>query len=675
MTDSTLQREVVNRELLELAIAAAGIGTFDWDLVSATLSWDDRLIDLFDYDSTSFDRTIESFNARVHVDDLERVQADLEFAISNRTEFTSEYRIVTSSGDVKWIGARGRTLCNQAGDAVRLLGAAWDATKYRESEAAVGRIIESMATAFFSLDTNWEFTYANAEAERMLGHTRSELVGANLWELFPAAANTDFETNYRHAMDTGETVTFDAFYPEPLNAWYEVRVLRSPEGLSVYFLDVTARRALQEQTNRAVERADLLSRITEDLMSSLNPAEAAQRLTKLIVPVLADWCVVTLVDDTAQVNDRRGLGTAMGWHRDPSKRDLVNDYARARLGEISDDTIVVRAMNFAQPELLATDALTSLTAMFPKGPALTMLTELDPNSVAVLPLVGRNGTVGLLSLCRTANTPPFTPEDFATARHIAGRAGLVLDNARLYRQQQHLAEELQRSMLTAPPRPEALEIAVRYEPAAEIAQVGGDWYDGFQHPDGSTVVAIGDVVGHDSFAASVMGQMRTLVRGIAVSASDNTASVLQKVDLAIESLDLGATATAVVARLVQKADHAFYLRWSNAGHPPPFVISPDGQVRSLDDPSNDVLLGVAPHSERHESEVELAAGATVLLYTDGLIERRGQSIDEGIVVLRKVLNRLKDRKLDDLCDELLNAMLPANTEDDVALVAVRLQSS
>src|SRR3712207_594986 len=100
---------------------------------------------------------------------------------------------------------------------------------------------------------------------------------------------------------------------------------------------------------------------------------------------------------------------------------------------------------------------------------------------------------------------------------VAARAGLVLDNARLYRQQRDLAEGLQRSLLTAPPEPDHSQVVVRYVPAAEAAQVGGDWYDAFLQPDGATVVVIGDVVGHDTRAAAAMSQVRTLLRGIAVA--------------------------------------------------------------------------------------------------------------------------------------------------------------
>jgi serine phosphatase RsbU (regulator of sigma subunit) len=294
----------------------------------------------------------------------------------------------------------------------------------------------------------------------------------------------------------------------------------------------------------------------------------------------------------------------------------------------------------------------------------------------ILPMSGRGRITGLLSLFRGPGSPPFSDEDVDTAADLAGRAGLALDNARLYADQVRLAGDLQRSLLTAPPEPDHVQIVVRYEPAAETAQVGGDWYDAFLQPTGSTVLVIGDVVGHDSAATAAMGQLRGLLRGITYSSGAGPASALRGLDAAMQGLQVGTFATAVVARLEQTDDEhergVSRVRWSNAGHPPPMVITAEGGVAVLSDVTADLLLGIDPDTERHESEVSLDPGATLLLYTDGLVERRGQSLDEGLARLRSTLEELGPRPLDELCDELLTRLLPAASEDDVALVAVRL---
>ena len=145
----------------------------------------------------------------------------------------------------------------------------------------------------------------------------------------------------------------------------------------------------------------------------------------------------------------------------------------------------------------------------------------------LLPLRARGRTLGLLTALPRAGQRRPGDEDLATAQDVADRAGLALDNARLFAAQQQLAEGLQRSLLTEPPQPDHGEIAVRYLPAAEAAQVGGDWYDAFLQPGGATMLVIGDVVGHDTEAAAAMGQLRGLLRGIATYSDAGPGRVLR----------------------------------------------------------------------------------------------------------------------------------------------------
>jgi serine phosphatase RsbU (regulator of sigma subunit) len=295
--------------------------------------------------------------------------------------------------------------------------------------------------------------------------------------------------------------------------------------------------------------------------------------------------------------------------------------------------------------------------------------------VAVFPLRGRGRTLGLLTLYFLAGRG-VTEEDLETAQDVADRAGLALDNARLYRAQEQLAEGLQRSLLTEPPEPDHAEIAVRYVPAAEAARVGGDWYDAFLQPGGSTMLVIGDVVGHDTEAAAAMGQLRGLLRGIAAYSDAGPVEVLRGLDAAMTVLQANTLATAAVARFEQTDDElsrgVTRMRWANAGHLPPLVINGDGSVAELAAWHGDLLLGVDPEAERKESVVTLDRGTTVLLYTDGLIERRDDDLDAGMVRLRAALIELADRPLKELLDELLERLVDGRPEDDVALVAVRL---
>ncbi|MBJ7451143.1 MAG: serine/threonine-protein phosphatase, partial [Blastococcus sp.] len=242
--------------------------------------------------------------------------------------------------------------------------------------------------------------------------------------------------------------------------------------------------------------------------------------------------------------------------------------------------------------------------------------------------------------------------------------------------QQQLAEGLQRSMLTEPPEPDHAEIAVRYLPAAEAARVGGDWYDAFLQPGGTTMLVIGDVVGHDTAAAAAMGQLRSLLRGIATYSDAPPVEVLRGLDASMATLRVGTLATAAIARFEQTPEEVgrgvTRMRWANAGHLPPLVINADGSVAELAPWVGDLMLGVDPTAQRHESVITLDRGATVLLYTDGLVERRDADLDQGLLRLRTALTELAGLPLDELLDEIIERLVQGRPDDDVALVAVRL---
>jgi len=658
------------RLLWQLAIDAADIGTFDWHLASGALQWDDRLLELFGYARDAFPGTLAAFQGRLHPDDLPRVTAALERTVAEGGTYAAEYRVLLPDGRTRWVEARGRALLDTDGTTVRVLGAAQDTTQRHEQEARVSRVLESMSAAFYSLDRQWRFSYVNAEAERLLGRPREELLGGVLWELFPAAVGTDFESHYTSALATGRATVFEAYYPMPLDGWYEMRAWPSPDGLGVYFLDITARRAAQA-------RAGLLAEATAALSDTLDAQEAVDRLARIVVPALGDWCIVTLVDEDADQGDwRRQLRDVAWWHDDRALQPVLEQYARSRLGEPDDSAALAQALRSGRPVVLrqVADAVDATVT-----DAAQDLHRLAPGSTVVQPLRARGRTLALLTLCRT-DVDVLRRSDLDTIAELAGRAGLALDNARLYEQQRLLAEGLQRSLLTEPPEADHAHVVVRYQPAAQAAQVGGDWYDAFVQPDGATMIVIGDVIGHDTVAAAAMGQLRGLLRGIAADTGDGPADVLRSVDRVMQTLRIDTSATVIVARLEQTADErsrgVTRLRWSNAGHPPPVVLQPDGTVTVLPEVEADLLLGVDPRSSRGESEISMDGGSTVLLYTDGLVERRGQSLDDGLAELRRTLGALAQLPLtfDELCDQVLEQMLPARPEDDVALVAVRLRS-
>jgi serine phosphatase RsbU (regulator of sigma subunit) len=519
--------------------------------------------------------------------------------------------------------------------------------------AALAALVDRLPAAVLALDPQGRLRWLNAAAERLLGHAQADLLGRVLAEV-PGAAGRALASAGAEAADTAEPVTVLAG-----GGWYEVRAARAAEGLALTVSDVSGRRAVQERADRSAARATLLVRVAAELSGALDGVSALGRLSRLVVPVLADGCVVTVVDRDGRARD---VGS---WHGDPERRDLLARYARVRLDTLPPSSPVARALDSGTP---AAALVTDVLALMDDDRTAGMLRDLRAESVLVLPLPAESRTVGVLSLYLDAGRD-VTAEDLATARAVAVQAGRAIDRVGRQSRQIQLAEALQRSLLTAPPALPGVEVVVRYVPAAEAARVGGDWYDAFLQPDGDAVVVIGDVVGHDTAAAAAMGQLRGLLRGIAHSGRGGPADVLRGLDEAMATMHAGTLATAAVGRLEGGGTR---LRWANAGHPPPVLLHPDGGVEALAHEEADLLLGVDETAERREDVVALTPGTTVLLHTDGLVERRGSTLDEGVERLHRTLAELAGRPLAELCDELLARLLEGTPQDDVALVALRV---
>ncbi len=237
--------------------------------------------------------------------------------------------------------------------------------------------------------------------------------------------------------------------------------------------------------------------------------------------------------------------------------------------------------------------------------------------------------------------------------------------------------ELQHSLLTPPPTPRDLEVVVRYQPAGDDLEIGGDWYDAFVTKDGATTVVVGDVTGHDHRAAATQAQLRGIARTIGSVTGGRPPAVLEETDQAVLGLALGssATATAVVARIEQSEDDRARgvrtLRWSNAGHPYPVLLRADGTVELLHRP-NDVLVGLLPTVERHDHEVELCDGDTLFLYTDGLVERRGEMLLDGLGRLTETLASSCGVGFADLPAALDHDLVGDDHADDTAVLLIRV---
>ncbi|EYR65158.1 histidine kinase [Actinotalea ferrariae CF5-4] len=663
------------------AVRAARVGTFAWDLRSGTVAVDRAfaaLLGLDDLVATGGDveatvLPVDGIADRLHPHDRARIAQALLGGREGEDEITVEYRALDTTDEPRWLLTHARLVRDDAGAVLGAVGSVIDSTSLSQGEARTTRLLEAMPTALFLLDRDWRFTYLNAEAERMLGRSRRDTLGRDLWELYPDSVGTVWEERYRHAVETGQPVVFDVQPPAPPVRWLEVRAWPGPDGLAVYLLDVTQARDATHALEHAARRGSLLAEITAVLAGSADPEDAVRALADRVVPELADWAIVTLVvEDGNRVPSLRDVATR---HADPASQPLADRYAAVRLQQLTSGSYVDRVMSTGEIVHLEADATAKVRAVLRPGEARDLLDALAPHTGTLLPLRARGRTLGLLSLFNHDGRPSLDQDELRLAEEIAARAGLALDNARLRERQVRLAERLQRSMLTEPVRGEDLRIAVRYVPSAEAAQVGGDWYDAFRDADGSTLVVIGDVVGHDNEAVAAMGQLRSLLRGIAVSEGPTRSTpgaLLHQLDRAVELLQVSTMASLVVARLEPTADGDHLLHWSNAGHPPPLLLSPDGEVRPLVADRRDLFVGVTVDAQRTDSTVRVGTGTTVLLYTDGLVERRDRPARDGVLDLQQVLRGLGPLDLEDLCDAVLERMLPDRAQDDVALLAVQV---
>jgi anti-sigma regulatory factor (Ser/Thr protein kinase) len=289
-------------------------------------------------------------------------------------------------------------------------------------------------------------------------------------------------------------------------------------------------------------------------------------------------------------------------------------------------------------------------------------------SVLAVPLLVEGGRVlGVLQVGTTEGRR-FTSDDAQLLQLAADRLAVAIDRARLNEHAHHIAATLQRSLLPSNiPEVSGLALATRYQPGADGTQVGGDLYDVVPYSDGRVGLAIGDVVGHGIEAASLMGQLRNSLRAYALE-DDQPERVVERLNRLMHHWQQDRIATLIYLVVDPRNGH---VRFASAGHLPPLVCGPDGQARYL--PGGEfVPLGVLPFGGYTAGEATLEPGSTILLYTDGLVEERGMSIDDGLERLRAAIERAPEDP-HGMCDHLLATVPPPGAiGDDVALLATRL---
>ena len=185
-----------------------------------------------------------------------------------------------------------------------------------DAGASDAQTLETMPIGLMELDADWRIRFVNRAAMTMTGMSADQLLERNYWDAFPANRDSEFGRAYRSAAETGLPQTVEAFYPEPLNQWFEVQAVPTPQGLWLYFSEVTARR-------QAVERLALLARVSDELVGTLNAPASVGHIPRLLVPALGSWATITLLDEGGTLTD------AGGWHVDPARTPLVRRYAAA----------------------------------------------------------------------------------------------------------------------------------------------------------------------------------------------------------------------------------------------------------------------------------------------------------------------------------------------------------
>jgi len=444
-------------------------------------------------------------------------------------------------------------------------------------------------------------------------------------------------------------------------------------GAGATVVEVTAaKRAEQERiellarASEAQKRLAILATASTVLTTTMEVDELLGRLARVLAPASADWCIIELIGPDGTVEH------AAVSHRERTRASALHSAITAHSVDLTGRGPLAHVMRTGHGELFGPEALvTAMADAAADRGSPEMVEDFNLRSSVVVPIQARGQTLGVLILS-TEGDGLLTLEDLDLAVEVAHRAALALGNARAFQRDHELAENLQRALLPATlPAVAGLDIAVRYLAATAGVLVGGDWYDVIAFDDATAALVVGDVIGHDIEASSVMGQLRTGLRAYAYEDRRNPETVLARLNRLMEQLDLTmATCVLVIVDVERKI-----LRWSSAGHPPPLLLR-HGVPTYLEGGSG-VLLGVRGERTLVAASFDLEVGDTLVLFTDGLIERRDESLDDGLARLAAIASRWNGDTTEQLCEGIVHELLPPGEgrNDDVAILVARLTGS
>lgn len=633
--------------------------TLDWDLRTGELAADRPLDEVIEgLDPAVVERGIEGWAALIHPDDLPRVVTSVDEGVRLRGGYESDYRLRRTDGRYRWIQVTARTLWDESGEPARVISRVWDGTETHAAAEAVGRALRHMRDGFLSLDAEGRITFLNTAAEDLLGPS-SGLIGTPLWQVPAVRAVPGLRERCRRAAGRGEPTGFEVAWPGG-ERWYHLRLVPVPDGLTIYITDSTERHlreAEREAAERAAaERATLVGKLTRMLAEAVTAQDVVSAVAESVLPPFrASGLLVHALE-----GDRLGVVGSVGYPA--AFRDRLHGLP------LRADAPVSTALRDRTPLFLSSEE--EYQARFPDLEQLPAAG--GKKSWAFLPLAVTGRPVGVLVV--SFDRPHRLGEDERTLLiAVSGLIAQALDRAGLYDDATTRARTLQRSLLPrALPKLAALSAAARYLPAAQSADVGGDWYDLIPLSADRVAVVIGDVMGHGMAEAATMGRLRTAARTLS-ELEQPPDEILAHLNGIVAEMgeDFFVTCLYGIYDPVSRQ-----LSYSSAGHLPPAVVLPDGTglfPSMVPDPP--LGLAVPPFDT---VDVDLPDGSLVALCTDGLVESPTRDIGSGIAQLagtlrEAVIGGRPPGSLQQVCDGLIDALLPASGRrgDDAALLLVR----
>jgi serine phosphatase RsbU (regulator of sigma subunit) len=412
----------------------------------------------------------------------------------------------------------------------------------------------------------------------------------------------------------------------------------------------------RQRLRTAFNRSQVLLNASEALTDTGTIADVVTAVGKLVTGAL-DPVDLGIVLFDAEAAD--GQGTDL--HTVPSMPAALAEawaaLARHAVRPAADAARSGRPFVLADPAAIA-DAL----------PAVEGMDDVGWHAIAGAPLRSPDGPVGVLTVA-WKQPHEIEPDELAVVSTLAGYVAQAVRRATHLEQRTTAAAVLQQALLTAVPAIDGLDVEARYVPAHTGDLVGGDWYDVLPFPDGRVALVVGDVCGHNVDAAATMSELRSLLRGYLVDRVESPARTLTRLDAACFALGQTTITSAILAVLEPDASGRYTVTWSSAGHPPPTVLAPGAAPALM--PGSDLILGAVRGATRRDHVRVLSPGSTLILHTDGLVERRAAGLDEGFADLHSTLGRHPDLRVGDLADLIIDRVPVTDRDDDIAFLIVR----